>query len=55
MIEHNPDQKINSKRKTYAHLAFGLKISSPAQLKMTIYSQEFLTIFMAFVEFAHIL
>ena len=55
MIEDNPDQKIQSKRKTYAPVAFGSKIFSPAQLKMSIYSKEFLAIYMAFLEFAHIL
>ena len=55
MIEDNPDQKIQSKRKTYAPDAFGSKIFSPAQLKMSIYSKEFLAIYMAFLEFAHIL
>ena len=37
MIEDNPDQKIQSKRKTYAPVAFGSKMFSPAQLKMSIY------------------
>ena len=55
MMEDNPDQKIQSKRKTYAPVAFGSKIFSPAQLKMSIYSKEFLAIYMAFLEFAHIL
>ena len=55
MIEDNPDQKIQSKRKTYAPVAFGSKTFSPAQLKMSIYSKEFLAIYMAFLEFAHIL
>ena len=55
MIEDNPDQKIQSKRKTYAPVAFGSKIFSPAQLKMSINSKEFLAIFMAFLEVAHIL
>ena len=41
MIEDNPDQKIQSKRKTYAPVAFGSKIFSPAQLKLFIYSKEF--------------
>ena len=52
MIEDNPDQKIQSKRKS---VAFGSKIFSPAQPKMSIYSKEFLAIYMAFLEFAHIL
>ena len=55
MIEDNPDQKLKSKGKTYAPVAFGSKIFSPAQLKMSIYSKEFLAIYMAFLEFAHIL
>ena len=55
MIEDNPDQKIQSKRKTYAPVEFGSKIFSPAQLKMSKYSKEFFAIYMAFLEFAHIL
>ena len=37
MIEDIPDQKIQSKRKTHAPVAFGSKLFSPAQLKMSIY------------------
>ena len=55
MIEDNPDQKIQSKRKTYAPVAFGSKIFSPTQLQMSIYSKESLAIYMAFLDFAHIL
>ena len=55
MIEDNPDQKIQSKRKTYAPVAFGSKIFSPAQLMVSIYSKDFLAIYIAFLEFAHIL
>ena len=55
MIEDNPDQKIQSKRKTYAPVAFGSKVFSPAQLKMSLYSKELLALYMAFLEFAHIL
>ena len=55
LIEDNPDQKIQSKRKTYAPVAFGSKIFSPAQLKISIYSKEFLSIYMTFLEFVHIL
>ena len=44
MIEDNPDGKIQSKKKTYAPVAFGSKNFSPAQLKMSIYSKEFLAI-----------
>ena len=53
MIEDNPDQKIQSQRKTHAPVAFGPKIFSPAQLKMSIDSKELLAIHMAFLEFAH--
>ena len=55
MIENNPDQKLQSKRKTYAPVAFGSKNFSPAQLKMSIYSKEFLAAYLAFLEFAHFL
>ena len=55
MIEDNPYQKIQSKRKTYGPVAFGSKNFSPAQLKLSIYSKEFLAIYMAFLECAHIL
>ena len=55
MIEDNPDQKIQSKRNKYASVAFGSKTFSPAQLKMSIYSKEFMAIYMAFLEFAHFL
>ena len=41
--------------KTYAPVAFGSKVFSPAQLRMSIYSNELLAIYMAFLEFAHIL
>ena len=55
MIEDNPDQKIQSKRKTYAPVAFGSKIFSPAPLEMSMYSKEILAIYMAFFDFAHVL
>ena len=55
MVEDNPDQIIQSKRKTYAPVAFGSKIFSPAQLKMSIFSKEFRAIYMAFLDFAHTL
>ena len=35
MIEDNPDQRIQSKRRPYAPVAFGSKVFSPAQLKMS--------------------
>ena len=54
MIEDIPDQKIQSKRKSFAPVAFASNFS-PAQLKMPSYSKEFLVIYMAFLEFADIL
>ena len=54
-IEDNLDQKIQSKKKTYAPVAFGSKIFSPAQLKMSIYFKKILALYMAFLEFARIL
>ena len=44
MIEDNPNQKIQSNRKTYAPVAIGSTVFSPAQLKISIYSKVFLAI-----------
>ena len=54
MVEDNPDQKIQSKRKAFAPVAFGSKTFSPAQLKMSFYSKEYLKTYIEFLEFAHI-
>ena len=54
MIEEENDKKLNSK-KTFAPVAFGSKVFSPAQLKMSIYCKEFLAIYLAFLEYSHIL
>ena len=55
MIEDNPDQKIQLKKKTYASVAFRSKFFSLAQLNMTNYSNEFIAIYIAALECAHIL
>ena len=55
MIEDNPDQKIQSKRKTYAPWRLAQKLSPPAQIKVYLYPKDNLAIYMAFLEFAHIL
>ena len=55
MTEVIPHQKIQSKRKTYAPVAFGSKVFSPTQLKMSIHWKEVLATYMAFFEFAQIL
>ena len=54
MIEDNPDQKIQSERKTNAPVAFESKVVFPAQFKMSIYKKDFLAIYIAFLEFEHI-
>ena len=55
MIEDDPKQKLQSKRKTYAPIAFGSKTFNPTQTKMSIYAKEFLSIYFAFVEFGHLM
>ena len=37
MIEENDERKLLSKRKTFAPVAFGSRVFSPAQLKISIY------------------
>ena len=54
LIEDDPNQKYTSTRKTYAPIAYGSKTYSPSQIKMSIYAEEFLAIYMAFKEFGHI-
>ena len=51
MIEDDPQQKLQSKRKTYVPIAFGSKTFNTTELKMSIYVKEFLAIFFAFSEF----
>ena len=53
MIEDNDNKKILSKRKTFAPVAFGSRVFSPSQLKMSIYCKEFLAIYHAFLEYSH--
>ena len=55
MIEDDPNQKLQSRRKTYAPIAFGSKSFNPTQTKMSIYAKEFLFIYFAFVEFGHLI
>ena len=55
MIEEENEKKLSSKKKTFAPVAFGWKVFSPAQLKMSIYCKEFLAIYHAFLEYSHIL
>ena len=55
MIEDDPNQKLRSRRKTYAPIAFGSKTFNPTQLKMSFYAKEFLAIYFAFSEFGHLM
>ena len=55
MIEDNPHQKMQSKRKTYALWYLAQKFSPLQKIKMSIYSKDFLAIYQAFLEFAHTL
>ena len=55
MIEEDNDKKLNSEKKTFAPVAFGLKVFSPAHLKMSIYCKEFSAIYPAFLEYSYIL
>ena len=51
MIQDNPDQKSQSKRKTYASPLFGSKVFYPAPLKVSVYSKT-PAIYMAILKFA---
>ena len=55
MIEENDERKLLSKKKTLAPVAFGSRVFSPAQLKMSVYFKGFLAKYHAFLEFSHIL
>ena len=54
MIGGNPNQTLQSRRQTYAPIAFGSKTFNPTQLEMSIYAKEFLAIYFAFFEFGHL-
>ena len=54
MIEEN-DERILFSKKTFAPVAFGSRVFSPAQLKMSIYCKKFLAIYHASLEYSHIL
>ena len=55
LIEDNPNQKYTSTRKTYAPLAYGSKTYTSSQIKKSIYAKEISAIYLAFIEFGHIL
>ena len=55
LIEENDDKRLLSMRKTFAPVAFGSRVFSPSQIKMSIYWKDFLAIYHAFLEYSHIL
>ena len=55
MIEENDERKLLSKQETFATVAFGSRVFSPAQIKMSIYCTEFLAIYHSFLDYSHIL
>ena len=55
MIEDDPNQKLQSERKTYAPIGFRFKTSNRTETKMSIYAEEFLSVYFAFVEFGHLM
>ena len=42
LIEDDPNQKFTSHRKSYAPVAYGTKTFTSAQIKMSIYANNFL-------------
>ena len=55
MTEEDNEKRLNPKKKTFALVAFGSKVFSPAQLKMSIWCKKFLAIYQVFLEYSHIL
>ena len=55
MIEDDPNQKLQSRRKTYAPIAFVSKTFNPTQMKISMYAKEFSAIYFAFSEFGHLM
>ena len=54
MTGDNPNQSYTSVKKSYASTAYGSKTFTPTQLKMPLYSKDFLAICYAFKEFGRI-
>ena len=53
LTEDDPNQKYTSDKKSNAPIAYASKTFTLSQLKMSIYSKEFLAIYYAFKEFGH--
>ena len=54
LTEDDPNQKYTSVKMSYAPIAYGSKVFTPSQLKISIYAKEFLEVYYAFKEFRHI-
>ena len=55
LMEDYPNQNYTSTRKAYAPIAYGSKKYSPSRNKMSIYTKDFLAIYMAFREIGRFL
>ena len=55
MIEDDPKQIRQFKRKAYAPIAFSSKPFTPTQSKLSLYAKEFSSIYFDFVEFGHLM
>ena len=55
MKEDDPNQKLQSKCKTNATIAFGSRTFNPTQTNQSIYAKEFLSVYFAFVEFGNLM
>ena len=53
LTKDDPNQKLSSFKKSDAPIAYGSKIFTPSQLKMSIYAKEFLAKYNAFKETGH--
>ena len=53
LVEDDPNQKHASTRTTYAAKAYSSKTYTQSQIKMSIYSKDFLAIYLAFKNFDH--
>ena len=53
LIEDYHDHSLNPNEKTYAPVAFGSHLFSPAHLKHSIFVKEFLSVYFAFEAFEH--
>ena len=54
LLEDDPKQKYNSTRRTYAPITYGSKIYAPSEIKMSIYAEKFLSIYLALNELGHV-